>query len=94
MNAAMQKMDETVSSQVTSVAYLTKHTPKNRGGGDRTNSGGGSGRNGRVDGQPKLEREKHKCQKCKMMVWQKESNCPDYERNKSKRWNCWECVLE
>ena len=42
MKSAMQKMAETVSSQATSVAALTRHIANN--------GGGGGGRNGSVGG--------------------------------------------
>ena len=68
MKAATQKMAETVSPEATAVAALTKHVAKNGDGGGRTNNGGGGGKNGRGDGKPKVEREKHISPKVKMMV--------------------------
>ena len=68
MNAATQKLAETVFPEATAVAALTKHVAKNGVGGGGTNNGGGGGKNGGGDGQPKVEREKHICSKCKMMV--------------------------
>ena len=56
------------------MAALTKHVVKHGGGGSRTNGGGGGCTNGGREGHPKVEREKHKCPKCKIMVWHKESN--------------------
>ena len=45
MKAVMQKMNETVFSQATSVAALTKHVAKHGGGGGGTNGGGVGGKN-------------------------------------------------
>ena len=82
----MQKMAATVSPQVTLVASLTKHISKN--------GVGRGGRNGGVGGQPTVKKDKHKCEKCKRMVWHKEASCTEYERNKHKRWFGWESALK
>ena len=86
MKAAIQKMADTVLSQATSVDSLTNHVAKNGGRGGRKNGGG--------NGQPKVVREKHICANCKIMVWHKDSNCPEYKRKKGSarlsegvRWN-------
>ena len=77
MKPVTQKMAQTVSPQATSVAALTRHI---------TNNGsGGGGRNGGVGGQTTVKKDKHECNNYKRMVWHKEADCPEYERNKNKR---------
>ena len=65
----MQKMAETVSSQATLVASLTKHIAKN--------GGGGGGRDGGVGSQPTVKKYKNGCEKCKKMAWHKEADFPE-----------------
>ena len=86
MKAAMQKMSETVSSQETLVAYFTKHIANNGGGGGGSNGGDG--------GKPTVKKDNHKCKKCKKMVWHKEEDFLEYERNTHKRWVAWESALK
>ena len=86
IKSAIQKMADTVSSQATSVAALTRHI---------ANNGGGSGGiNGVVCGHTTIKKDKHECEKFKRVVWHKEEDCPDYERNKHKRWVGWESALK
>ena len=71
IKAEMQKMAETVSSQATSVAALTRHIANNGSGGGGRNVGVGS-----VGGHTTIKRDKYECKKCKRMVWHKEADCP------------------
>ena len=81
MKAAMQKMAETVSSQATLVAALTQHIANNGGGVRGINCG--------VGGHTTVKKYNHECDKCKRIVWHKEADFPEYERNKHKRWVGW-----
>ena len=87
IKAAMQKMAETVSSQATSVAAITQHIANNGGGGRYGGVGG-------VVCHTTIKKDKHKCEKCKRMVWHKEVDCPEFEQNKHKRWVGWESALK
>ena len=82
-------MAETVSSQATSVAALTRHIA-NKGGGVGGRTVGILG----LVGHTTIKKDKHECEKCKRMVWQKEADCPDRERNKHKCWVGWESALK
>ena len=82
----MKKIVETVLSQANSVAALTKKIENNGVGGRVRNGGDGS--------HPAVNKDKHKCEKCKKMVWQKEADFPEYERNNHKRWVGWESTMK
>ena len=86
IKADMHKMAETVSSQETSVASLTRHIANN--------SGGGGGGNGGVGGHIAVNKDNHECKKCNRMMWHKEADFPEYERNKHKSWVGWESALK
>ena len=82
----MQKMAKTVSSQATSVDALTRHIANN--------GGGGGGINGGVGGHTTVKTDNIECEKCKKIVWHKESHCPEYECNNDKNWVRWESALK
>ena len=68
------------------MAALTRHKANN--------GGGGGGRNGGVGCPTTVKKDKHEHEKCKRMVWHKEADCLEYERNKHKRWVRWENALK
>ena len=74
-----------VSSQASAMTALTNQVAA----GKRDGGGGNGTRTG--DKNPK---EKHTCTKCKLLVWHKEENCPECERNTDKRWGGSKSELE
>ena len=48
----------------------------------------------RGGGKDKAPAEKHTCTKCKLQVWHKEENFPEYVRNTRKRWEGYTSALK
>ena len=91
--AAMMK---TVATQATAMTALNKQVVEgaNRRGDSRRNDDRRGGSRRGDDNKDKPPAEKHTCPKCKLQVWHKEENCPEYARNSHKQWAGWKSRLE
>ena len=78
-------MMKTVATQAMTMTALTKQVPEgaNRRGDSRQNDDCRCGSRG-DDNKDKPPAEKHTCPKCKLQVWHKDENCPEYARNSHK----------
>ena len=95
LQAYLAAMIKTVATQAAAMTALTKQVAN--GASTRDDGRRGDGRrtsDRRGNGDKKPPTEKHACPKCKLQVWHKEENCPEYERNSHKRWAGWKSALK
>ena len=95
LQASLAAMIKTVATQAAEMTAFTKQVAD--GASTRDDSRRGDGRktsDRRGDGDKNPPTEKHACPKCKLQVWHKEENCPEYERNSPKRWEGWKSALK
>ena len=86
LQSSLAAIIKTVATQATAMTALTKQVAE--GANRHSNSRGnderkGSGRFG-DNNKDKPPSKKHTCPKCKLQVWHKEENCPDFARNAHK----------
>ena len=87
LQSAFATITTTVSSQASEMTALTNQVAA---GNNKCDGGGGN----RAQTGDKNLKEKYTCTECKLLVWQKEENCPEYEHNAEKCWAGWKSALK
>ena len=96
LQSSLAAIMETVATQEMAMTALTKQVAEgaNRRGDSRRNNDRRGGGRRDEDNKDKTPAEKQTGTKCKLQVWHKEENCPEYARNDHKRWSGWKSVLK
>ena len=96
LQSSLAAMMKKVVTQATAMTALTKQVAEgaNRRGNSRRNKERRFGGRRGDDNKDKPPAEKHTFPKCKLQVWHKEENCPEYARNSHKQWAGWKSRLK
>ena len=96
LQPSLAAMMKTVAMQAMATTAITKQVAggANRRGDSRRNDDRRGGGCRGDDNKDKSPSEKHTFPKCKLQVWHKEENWPEYARNAHTRWARWKSALE